>query len=297
MSKFCQVLLVSLYVLMTSYSVIALLKFWGLPISHHLTLGLLLGWVLYCFSSMYFRPGIFLAHLHVRRPLKAEEDKLNGYFQEVLGQAGMVKKFQLLIEEEMGCNAFAVGLRTIVVSRGALDNMAPEELKGVLAHELGHLQSKDCLINTAFVAASFLPRIVTAIYENVKPIFLRREIISGFWVRVRFRYRLLVLLIGVLVYCDPHSVLPLLATGLLVLAFRKINIPFLFLNRIISRFREYRQDKYACQLGYGAGLRQVLHKSTLSEPQSVAKYEILMREDHPVIYNRIRRLEKLEGVR
>jgi Zn-dependent protease with chaperone function len=181
--------------------------------------------------------------------------------------------------------------------RGALDNMAPEELKGVLAHELGHLESKDCLISTAFVAASFLPRIVTGIYEKVKPIFLQREMSAGFLVRVRIRFRLLVVLIGVLVYCDLHLVLPLLATGVLVLAFRKINTPFLFLNRIISRYREYRQDKYACQLGYGTGLRQVLHKSTLNEPQPVSLYEILMRGDHPVIYNRIRRLEKLEGIR
>lgn len=297
MSKFFQILLVGVYVLLTSCSFLALLRLWGLPMSGHLMLACCAGWAAYCFSSVYFRPGILLARLHVRRPVKAEEDKLDGCFQEVLGHAGIVKTFQLLIEEEMGSNAFAVGLRTIVVSRGALDNMAPEELKGVLAHELGHLESKDCLIGAAFVAASSLPRMVTAIFEKVKPIFLRRERIAGFLVRVSIRFRLLVVLTGVLVYCDPHSVLPLLATSILVLAFRRINIPFLFLNRIISRYREYRQDRYACQLGYGTGLRQVLHKLTLNEPQSVSLYEILMRGDHPVIYNRIRRLEKLEGIR
>src|ERR1700683_2673244 len=152
MSKYFQVLLVAVYMLLTSYSLIALLKFWGLPISHHLTVGLLSGWAAYCFSAAYFWTGISLAHRHVRRPVKAEEDKLNSCFQEVLGQAGGVKKFQLLIEEEMGCNAFAIGHRTIAVSRGALDKMAPEELKAILAHELGHLQSKGCLITAGAVA-------------------------------------------------------------------------------------------------------------------------------------------------
>jgi len=297
MSKFFQILLVAVYILLTSYSFLALLKLWGLPVSWLLMLGCCAAWAAYCFSSAYFRAGIFLAHRHVRRPVKAEEDKLSGCFREVLGQAGTVKKFQLLIEEEMDCNASAVGLRTILVSRGSLDKMAPEELKAILAHELGHLQSKDCLVSLAFSASLFLPQIITVMYDKVKGIFLQRVRISEFQVQVRTRFRLLALLIGVLFYWDPHSVFPLIATFLFALACRKINRPFLFLWRIISRYREYRQDAYACQLGYGTGLRQALFKLTMSEPQLVSLYEILMRGDHPVIYNRIRQLEKLEGIR
>jgi Zn-dependent protease with chaperone function len=297
MSKFFQILLVAVYVLLTSYSFAVLLALWGLPVSRPLLWGCCTAWTAYCFSSAYFRAGIFLAHRHVRRPVKAEEDKLNGCFQEVLGQARMIKKFQLLIEEEMCCNAFAIGLRTIVVTRGSLDKMAPEELNAILAHELGHLQSKDCLVSSAFTAASFLPQIVTVIYDKVKFIFLQRVSISETQVRVKIRFRLLVLFIGVLFYWNPHSVFSLLATFLFALACRQINRPFLFLWRIISRYREYRQDAYAYQLGYGKGLRQALFKLTINEPQFVSLYEILMRGDHPVIYNRIRRLEKLEGIR
>jgi Zn-dependent protease with chaperone function len=106
-----------------------------------------------------------------------------------------------------------------------------------------------------------------------------------------------VLLIGVLFYWNPHSVFPLLATFLFALACRQINRPFLFLWRIISRYREYRQDAYACRFGYGTGLRQALFKLTMNGPQVVSLYQILMRGDHPVIYNRIRRLEELEGIR
>jgi len=50
-------------------------------------------------------------------------------------------------------------------------------------------------------------------------------------------------------------------------------------------------------LGYGTALRQALLTLAVNEPQVVSLYEILMRGSHPVIYNRIRRLEELEGVR
>jgi len=297
MTKFFQILLVAVYVLLTSYAFIGLLKIWGLPISRNLTIGLLFGWMVYCFSSASFRAGNLLAHIHVRKPVKEEEDKLNSHFQEVLQQAGIVKTFRLLIQEEMGYNAFAIGLRTIVVSRGLLEGMEPGELKAVLAHELGHLQSNDCLISSAFSAANFLPWIVTVVYEKVKHIFLRGFIFSVFLFRVRVSVLLLVLLVGLSFFWYSHSLLPLLATILFVLTFRRVSSLFLFLWKMISRFTEYKQDAYACQLGYGTALRQALFKVTLNEPQSVGLYEILMRSDHPVIYNRIRRLEKLEGLR
>ena len=82
-----------------------------------------------------------------------------------------------------------------------------------------------------------------------------------------------------------------------ILLFTMLDYLFGFLRLTISRFIEYKQDAFAHKLGYGSGLREALQKSTLGTPQTVNRYEILMTNNHPVIYNRIRRLEKLEGLR
>jgi heat shock protein HtpX len=42
-------------------------------------------------------------------------------------------------------NAFALGRRTVAVTQGLLETATPEELSGVLAHEMGHLAHGDAL--------------------------------------------------------------------------------------------------------------------------------------------------------
>jgi Zn-dependent protease with chaperone function len=298
MSKFFQILLAAIYLLLTSYTIIVLLELWGLLISHLLTLELCSAWAAFCFSSAYFQAGIALARAHVRKPVKEEEDKLNGYFEEVLQQAGIKKSIRLLIEEEMGCNAFAIGPHTIVVSRGILEKMEPAELKAILAHELGHLESKDCVVGAAFSTASIPPLIISIVYKKGKRLFLRGFRFTTGFLNGIGRFLLLVFLIGLLYWLySKHFMMPLLATGLFVFLLSKVNNLFLFFWKMTYRYIEYKQDAFASKLGYGTALRQALLKSTSDEPQSVSLYEIITRSVHPVIYNRIRRLEKLEGLR
>jgi Zn-dependent protease with chaperone function len=73
-----------------------------------------------------------------------------------------------------------------------------------------------------------------------------------------------------------------------------IKIIFTFFYRLEMRDIEYRRDAYAFRLGFGRGLRQALQKLT-KDPQPVNSFLIILRSSHPVIYNRIRRLEELEG--
>ncbi len=63
------------------------------------------------------------------------------------------------------------------------------------------------------------------------------------------------------------------------------------------RQREYVQDAFAQSLGHGAALRSALLKLLADQPtEDVSKWSEL-RHTHPVIYERIRRLEMLEGWR
>ena len=75
----------------------------------------------------------------VRRPLERETVVLEPAFLDVLEAAGIRHhSFELWVEDTTEDNAFAA-LRSIVcVTRGALERETPEQLRGTIAHELGH---------------------------------------------------------------------------------------------------------------------------------------------------------------
>jgi Zn-dependent protease with chaperone function len=81
------------------------------------------------------------------------------------------------------------------------------------------------------------------------------------------------------------------------LFFAVLNRIFRFLALMLSRLAEYRQDAFADSLGYGEGLRRALQKLAAAGEPAVNRYYIVFHSSHPVIYNRIRRLEKLSGRR
>ena len=62
---------------------------------------------------------------------------------------------ELYILEDKSPNAFATGRSpkksAIVITRGLLEIMNKEELEGVLAHELAHIQNRDTLLMTTVV--------------------------------------------------------------------------------------------------------------------------------------------------
>jgi heat shock protein HtpX len=212
----------------------------------------------------------------------------------------------LLIEEEMAPGAFAAGHHTIVVSRGLLEQTTEDELKGVLAHELGHLVSRDTVIASAFIMAGWLPGIIIYICRLAGSFLQTGFFISG-KVKTSFgllkigRFSLLtgilfLLLTGYLLHRVHllQAVVPVVAFALL---FSILNAVFRLFYSWVSRFNEYRQDAYAHRLGFGAGLRQALYKLAANDVQPVNPFVIVPDGHHPVIYNRIRRLEKLEGLR
>ena len=43
----------------------------------------------------------------------------------------------------MYVNAFAIGRNTIAVTMGAIETFSSDELKGIIAHEFGHLSNGD----------------------------------------------------------------------------------------------------------------------------------------------------------
>lgn len=77
--------------------------------------------------------------MKMRRPLDREAEILEPALADVLQSAGISNHpFELWVEDSDTDNAYASGRNIICVTRGALIRETPEQLRGTIAHELGH---------------------------------------------------------------------------------------------------------------------------------------------------------------
>lgn len=293
MSKFFRVSLVATYVVLTAFAPVQALKFWGHFLSPLAILGWFFGWSAYCLVAAQVQVELMLCCMQVRKPLKDEQCRMCGYFDHVLQLAGISRTFQLLILEEPGFDAFATGRRTIVLSRDILEKMNTPQIEAILAHELGHHVSNDCLTSGVYFGAN-LP--LMCLIEFFKFVWRKVGICRRLF-RIKRRLLLFFAVIGLVILGVAQILLPVLETLSLIQAIKLLNRLFLFLWSMVSRFTEYKQDAYAAQLGYAKALSEALVIFNDQRPKNFRSFETLMRGSHPLVHNRIRRLEQLEGIR
>ena len=302
MSKYFQFVIVLLYVLLTICGFVVVLMVAGLHLSGRTQWLIITGWVILCFGSAYVRAGIWMfLHSRFRKPILSEEQRLEPALRELLEKAASRRRVRIWIDETRELNAVATGQHTIAISKGLLDMLSPGELRGVLAHELGHLLSGDTVAAAAFSMAGLLPQLVFLIYRFgaavVRNLFFttaRTRSGRSVWrlTRVNLVSGLVVVLIGCYLLNRIHLLKAIIPVILFVVVFSVFNRVFGFLTLMLSRLAEYRQDAFAFRLGYGDGLRKVLEKLAAASEPDVNRYYIVMHSTHPVIYHRIRRLEK-----
>lgn len=101
----------------------------------------------------YFYADRFVLSLYKAKPLpnKEEFSFIHDTVGELCGAMNMPIPRLYLIETPLP-NAFATGRNpanaVVAVTRGIVDLLEPHELRGVLAHELAHVQNRDILIAT-----------------------------------------------------------------------------------------------------------------------------------------------------
>jgi len=276
MSKILRIGVVALYVLLIGFFFLLTLAVSGVFISWWTLTIALTAWMLVCWLSVYYLSPVHLFfHGRLRPPIMEEEARLQGCLQEVLKSAGCEKKFCLRIVEEKEEKILSFGHDTIAVSASLLKELTDEELKGVMAHELGHLISRDTLGTWAFATADRLPHFLT---------------------RVRLLLTLLVLLPVIYFIVGLFSntlIFPIGAAWMFLVSSVILHVLFRWLHLLLLRQREYSQDEFAHRLGYGRGLRDALVKLAQTGEQQVNAWFILLYGRAPVIYHRIRRLEQL----
>jgi len=303
MSRYLKIALVSIYVLLTILCCLLILILSGIHISSLTGWLIVAAWVLYCFGSAWLFTDLWLFTAPTRHPIRAEEGRLVSALKTVRRNTGYHKHIRLLVLESDDWEAFAIGIRTIVVSKAMLRDLPPNELEGVIAHELGHLIDRDPLIATAYVQARLLTHVITNILRWTFRIltfgFSKPTIVvngsSIQLVRPSLSHGIIwLVLFGILIHYLGLKY-ALVALILYAALFSLLNKIFHFFDLLLSRMTEYRQDAYAQQMGFGKDLRDALEKLAQKGEQPVSPYFIIFHSTHPVIYNRIRRLEQLEN--
>lgn len=290
MSRYFQAALVLLYVLLTIFAFEVVLAVSGWRLSVVIQWWMIVGWVGFCFGSAYVWAGVALfLHSRYRKPVRAEEARLMPAIEELLQKAESRRRVRIWIDESGELNAYATGYHTIAISSRLLSALSPVELRGVLAHELGHLLSGDTIVATAFLTAGLLPKAVFGVCRA--GVFILRSAL----VRVNIFAGIVILFVLGLLLDRAHLLKAVVPVLLFVLLFMVLNRVFKFFALLLGRLAEYRQDAFAFRLGYGDGLRRALERLAAGEEAAVSTYYIVMHSTHPVIFKRIRRLEKMSG--
>ncbi|HEX7519535.1 MAG TPA: M48 family metalloprotease, partial [Candidatus Deferrimicrobium sp.] len=102
-------------------------------------------------GSYWFSDKIVLRMYSAREVTEAESPQLHGSVRRLALAAGVpMPKVYILPEESP--NAFATGRdpahAAVAATEGILRVLSPEELEGVLAHEMAHVRNRDILIGT-----------------------------------------------------------------------------------------------------------------------------------------------------
>ncbi len=234
---------------------------------------LICDFVFIAFVSSNIAEGILRYANSVRRvATDTEKERLIPLFKEVYSRSlhrnkAIGKHIKLYIVDSMEVNAYIIGRNTLAVTRGAIETFNDEELKGVMAHEFGHINNFDGQITlliefctTAFlwlfIGISFIFRFLEGLFQN--------NLIGDIFGIVRQIFELVVKFI-------------------------------LFVWTLIisggSRKKEYKADMYAKNLGYGEQLKSalyILYNMEISDKKGLIKN---LKRTHPILAYRIENLE------
>ena len=204
--------------------------------------------------------------------LKQEKDRLLPIFKEVYLDARwqdrtMPRAIKLYIQESMNINAFAFGRSTLILTKGSIELLNDDNLKGLIAHELGHFANRDTLFALISGVTNMMLTLTIRVLSAAK-IKLDEAAKSSFFVRF------LKILFDVVYYW-----------------FKLIEFVGGLIIMHVRRKSEYRADMFAYECGYGKELAEVLiqiYQTSMERPKSVRE---MMRASHPHITKRIERLE------
>ncbi|MCR4746676.1 MAG: M48 family metalloprotease [Lachnospiraceae bacterium] len=207
-------------------------------------------------------------------------EKLDPIFKEVYSRAKQENQdlpddIELFIYNSKYKNAFAIGRKSICITKGMMHSSA-EELKGVLGHEFAHIANHDTDLILVVTVGNM---IVTGMILAIRLVFKFLELF-GFLYSVLSRSH----------FGTPTLVISAIAdiiVGFLMWIWTKLGQ---YLVLATGRQEEYYADEFSYKLGYSNGLCRFL--DTHSSRGTKGLFAILS-STHPSTDDRIARLQSL----
>ncbi len=248
------------------------------------------------FTGYYYSDRIVL-QISGAHPIEKDNDISVNYMVEGLSIAAGIPMPKVYVIEESGMNAFATGRNpqkgVVVLTRGIINGLNDEELKGVISHELSHIKNYDILLGTVIV-------IFVGMLSIASNIMLRSFFFGGGRRRSNDRsgggggiFGLVIFIIGLVLIL----VSPLIGT---------------LIRMAISRNREFLADSNGALISrYPAGLANALRKlnnfSAVESARSATSHMFIadpltkknrpvlsgLFSTHPPIEERIKRLDEM----
>jgi len=214
------------------------------------------------------------------KPIQREDhlSRLMPLFNEVYARANemdsnLPKDIKLYINKDMNRNAFATGRKTICLTRGILDS-SDEEIKGVLAHEFGHLSNKD----TDLILLITIGNLFT----------------TAFFLIYRWTFLLIGYFVGIFYRSWTALIMTFFIDVILVALMSLWTKLGIMLVMHSSRKNEFEADYFAHKLGYGLPLIEVLNSFGDDIPYRKGIFATLV-ASHPDPDERIAKIQTLEG--
>ena len=102
-------------------------------------------------GSYWYSDSIVLSMYKARDLAPSDAPMLHSIVEDLARNAGLPKPRVVLVPEDSP-NAFATGRdpahAVVAVTQGLLQALNPDEIRGVLAHEMGHIKNRDILIQS-----------------------------------------------------------------------------------------------------------------------------------------------------
>jgi|GEM_PF-4165411 len=209
---------------------------------------------------------------HIRKPGLYDKHKIHKIDQllsEIFERAGKKPfKYKIYISDTTDLNAYAIGMKVIVVTPKIL-NLNEKQLLAVLLHEYAHLYYGDSIMLKLSLPLELFYDIATNIYRVLFQIF-------SFIISIVARIPLLGIVCLFLI--------PLLLIGYIISIFLTIYVKLHVICRnYVSRRQELRADRFAVALGYGEYIRNFI-SDYIDEEKGTT---------HPNRMKRLRNVERL----
>ncbi len=257
----------------------------------------LLLWMILSLVSYYSGDAIFLASAGARQIERTDHPVLFDIVEEMKIASGLPAMPRIYIIDDPRPNAFATGRdpehASVAVTAGLLNRLNRDEVQGVVAHELGHIQNRDVLY-------VMLAAMMIGVIALMADVFLRFLWFGGGRSRSRSRgsgggqAQLIILLLVIIL-----AILGPIAAQMLYFA--------------LSRRREYLADACgAVYTRYPEGLASALEKIAAQPAQADKKNRVLapmyiinplqgaksavgLLSTHPATEDRVRVLRSMAG--